>query len=316
MKSTELNSPEITVIVPFLNEQGTLQELHDRVESALSTTGKTFEMLLIDDGSSDGSLETALAISKADPRVRVFSLRKNCGKAAALQIGFEQAAGDYIFTMDADLQDAPEELPGLLEKLEEGWDMISGWKIKRNDPLSKTIPSKLFNWATSKIAGIRLHDFNCGLKLYRREVIKEIRIYGEMHRYIPVLANQRGFRVTEKPVQHYARKWGKTKYGASRLLKGLLDFLTVIFLQRYLRRPSHIFGGVGAVIGGIGFFVAVYLTILKICGQALGNRPLLLFSVLFILVGVQLISLGLLGEMLAAQQREERFPLRNLDDKK
>jgi len=315
MTPSETNSPFISVIVPFLNEEGTLHELRTRVAAALEATGKTFELLYVDDGSTDGSLQTAYALAKEDTRVRVFSLRHNCGKAAALQIGFEYARGARIFTMDADLQDAPEELPGMLELMEEGWDLVSGWKQKRHDPISKTWPSKLFNWATGKVSGIHLHDFNCGLKLYRREVIEELHIYGEMHRYIPVLAHLRGFRVTEKAVQHYPRKWGKTKYGASRFLKGFLDLLTVVFLQRYTRRPSHIFGGIGSLFGGIGFILGLYLSFDKIVlGNAIGQRPLLQLSVLLILVGVQLVSLGLLGEMIASQQPDERLPLRKPDE--
>lgn len=310
----DTKNPDLSVIVPFYNEEGTIIELKEKIVAALNTTNRSFEILFIDDGSTDDSLRLSQELSKEDSRVIVYSLRTNMGKSAALQLGFEKVQGKIVFTMDADLQDDPYELPKLLEKLEDGWDLVSGWKVKRRDPISKTIPSKFFNWVTGKVAGLKLHDFNCGLKIYRKEILDEISIYGEMHRFIPVLAHLRGFRVTELPVQHHPRKWGKTKFGLSRFIHGFLDLITVVFLQRYTKRPLHLFGSVGVIIGALGFAIGIYLTILKVLGEAIGHRPLLQFSLLLILVGVQLVSLGLLAEMITASRHQEKPPIRKLDN--
>lgn len=310
------NGVQLSVVIPFYNEEGTIIELKERVAASLKSTNRSFEIIFVDDGSTDNSLKLALELAQEDNDVRVFSFRRNMGKSAALQYGFDRARGKIIFTMDADLQDDPDELPNLLNKLEEGWDLVSGWKTKRKDPISKTIPSKLFNWVTGKVAGIKLHDFNCGLKVYRREVLDEITLYGEMHRFIPVLAHMRGFKVTELPVQHHPRKWGKTKFGFSRFIHGFLDLITVIFLQRFNKRPSHLFGTIGFLFGVTGVLIGLYLTFLKLRGEAIGHRPLLLFAILLIFVGVQLISLGLLAEMITASKQQEKYPLRNLDREK
>jgi len=238
--------------------------------------------------------------------VRVIQFRRNFGKTAALNAGFAQAHGQVIITMDADLQDDPVEIPAMLSKLNEGYDLVAAWRVNRRDPLDKTLPSRIFNFVVSRFTGVRLHDFNCGFKIYRRTVTDSVRLYGELHRFIPVLAHQQGFRITEQPVQHHPRHAGVTKYGAGRLLKGFLDFGTVLFLTTYLKRPLHLFGTGGLVIFGIGAIINLYLTLLwllrEVGGAAsigpIGTRPLLIVGVLAMILGIQLISIGLLGEML------------------
>jgi glycosyltransferase involved in cell wall biosynthesis len=220
------------------------------------------------------------------------------GKSAALAVGFKEAKQGIVITMDADLQDDPKEFTALIAKLDEGYDLVTGWKKKRNDPMSKTVPSKFFNSVTSIFSGIKLHDFNCGLKAYRKEVIESLDVYGELHRYLPALAHWKGFRVTEIPVTHHPRKFGKSKFGSSRFFKGFLDLLTIVFVNRYGKRPLHLFGTIGTLLGLVGLGLNIYLTIDWIHGIPLSNRPILLLGALLILVGVQLVSLGLLGEMI------------------
>jgi glycosyltransferase involved in cell wall biosynthesis len=224
--------------------------------------------------------------------------RRNYGKSAALAVGFKEAAGRYVITMDADLQDDPAEIPALIAKIKDGWDMVSGWKKKRYDPISKTIPSRFFNFVTARMSGIDIHDFNCGLKAYRNEVIKSVNIYGEMHRYIPVLAKMAGFTVSELVVHHHPRKYGKTKFGLSRFFKGFLDLLTVMFTSRYTQRPLHVFGTLGGGMLFAGFVINAWLTIEWLMGYPVGNRPMLMLGVLLMLLGIQLISTGLLAEMI------------------
>jgi glycosyltransferase involved in cell wall biosynthesis len=297
----------ISVIIPLLNEEESLRELASRLELVLRAAtsehgnegGKDYEVLFIDDGSTDGSYAVLQELCLANPCFCVIRFRRNYGKSAALAVGFARANGDYVITMDADLQDDPAELPALIAKLEEGYDLVSGWKKKRHDPWHKTAPSKLFNAVTSRMSGIKLHDFNCGLKAYRREVVKSVQVYGEMHRYIPALAHWEGFRVTEIPVQHHARKHGVSKFGASRLVKGYLDLLTVLFTTRYIKRPLHLFGTIGSLLVLIGFSIEAVLTIEWFLNKTyLSNRPLLLVGVLLIIVGVQLVSMGLIGELI------------------
>jgi len=240
-------------------------------------------------------------------------LRRNFGKAAALQAGFREAAGDVIVTIDGDGQDDPAEIPRLLAKLDEGFDLVSGWKAKRRDPLSRRLPSKLFNAVTSRMSGLRLHDMNCGFKAYRAEVIRGLRIYGELHRYIPVLAHYRGFRVAELPVNHRPREHGRSRYGMERYVRGFLDLLTVTFMGRYRHRPLHLFGGLGLLFGLIGSIVLVYLAVLKLTGHAIGQRPLLTLGVLLVVVGMQLLSLGLISELITSHH-EERDAERGLVD--
>jgi glycosyltransferase involved in cell wall biosynthesis len=300
MESHRHNGCKLSIIVPLYNEVESLPELIPRLEAvAEQVAGSDYEIWLIDDGSKDGSFEVIRSFHERNPRVRGIRFRRNYGKSAALAVGFAEAQGEYIVTIDADLQDEPEEIPRLLAKLEEGYDLVSGWKQHRQDPLSKTLPSRVFNAVVSLASGIRLHDFNCGLKAYRREVVKSLQIYGEMHRYIPALAHWEGFRVTELPVRHHPRKYGHSKFGASRFVKGFLDLLTVLFTTRFLKRPLHLFGTLGVLFAVAGFLIDAYLAVEWALGRtALSNRPLLFFGLGLIIVGVQLISLGLLGELI------------------
>jgi glycosyltransferase involved in cell wall biosynthesis len=269
-------------------------------------------VLFVDDGSTDDSFRVIQDIHARNQRFKAIRFRTNHGKSAALAIGFSECKGDIVITMDADLQDDPNEIPSLVAKLEEGYDLVSGWKRKRHDPWHKTVPSKLFNAVTSRMSGIRLHDFNCGLKGYRREVIENVQVYGEMHRYIPALAHWEGFRVTEIPVQHRARQHGVSKFGMSRFLKGYLDLLTVMFTTRYIKRPLHFFGAVGSLFAVVGFVTDLYLVIEWSLGRtSLSNRPLALFGVAMIIVGVQLISIGLIGELIVKNNLEhQKFSVR------
>lgn len=292
----------LSVVIPLFNEEGSLKELYHNITEAVSDKITPCEFLFIDDGSSDGSDDTIRELRNSDPRIRLITLRCNQGKSAALAIGFKEARGRYVVTMDADLQDDPAEIPNLLAKLDEGYDLVSGWKKVRHDPFTKTIPSKLFNRVTSILSGIPLHDFNCGLKIYRQEVIKEIRMYGERHRFIPVLAHMRGFRVGEVIVKHHPRLHGKTKFGAYRFIAGFFDLMTLLFRMKFLTKPLHFFGSLGMLSLLCGLAIIVYLTIGWFHGKWIGNRPLLHIGVLGIVAGVQLFTLGLLGEMVAGDR--------------
>jgi glycosyltransferase involved in cell wall biosynthesis len=298
-------SCEVSVVVPVLDEAGTLRELVERAGKALQ--GRDYEIILVDDGSTDGSTEAIRELAASDARVRGIILRGNFGKAAALTAGFEESSGRSIVTIDADLQESPEEIPALLGRLDEGFDVVSGWRRQRNDPWHKRLPSRLYNAVTSLATGVYLHDHNCGFKAYRREVWEEISVHGELHRYIPAMAAWRRFRVAETPVTHSPRRYGRSKYGLKRLLKGFLDLLTVLLITRYMARPLHLFGGAGAAMSATGFLVCLYLTALKLVwGERIGDRPLLLLGVLLIVVGIQLVSVGLLGEMLGHLHRGRR----------
>jgi glycosyltransferase involved in cell wall biosynthesis len=294
---------EVSVILPVLDEVESLGVLHRELTEALQRLGRSYEIIFVDDGSRDGSFQRIEKLRLEDPRVRAMQLRRNFGKAAALAVGFGEAQGDVVVTLDADLQDDPAEIPKLLSRLEDGFDLVSGWKQDRQDPRSKTWPSRLFNWVTGFLTGVRLHDFNSGFKIYRREVVQEIRLYGELHRFIPALAAWRGFQVTEIPVHHRARRYGRTKFGSARLWRGFLDLLTVLFLTRYTRRPLHLFGGLGLIAWTVGFAVNAYLTGIWLSGaQPIGQRPLLAFGVLSMLVGVQFFAVGLLSELVLSYQ--------------
>jgi len=291
--------PEITVLVPVLDEAETVEELARRVAAVLDGLGRSFELVFVDDGSRDGTSQRILAARERDPRVRLVRLRRNFGKAAAISAGFDHSRGEIIVTMDGDLQDDPDEIPRMLEALDSGgFDLVSGWKRDRQDPLGKTLPSRLFNWATRRLAQVDLHDFNCGFKVYRREVLEQVPIYGELHRYIPVLASRRGFRIGELAVRHHARRSGVSKYGWDRLYKGLLDLLTVLFITKYTRRPLHLFGLIGLLALGAGFLINAWLAFLwAFRGEALSQRPLLFLGVLLMLAGLQVLTTGLLAEM-------------------
>ncbi len=297
---------DLSIVVPVFEEAESLPELARAIRAACDGAGYRFEVWLIDDGSRDASWEVIQALHEEDPRFAGVRLRRNYGKSAALALGFERARGRYVVTLDADLQDDPAEIPGLIDRLEEGYDLVSGWKQKRQDPLSKTIPSRFFNFVTRKISGIPLHDFNCGLKAYRQEVVKSVRVYGELHRYIPMLARWEGFdRITEQPVCHHPRRYGHTKFGLERFIRGFLDLLTVLFLTRFAIRPMHFFGTLGTLSFLGGFVVSLWLTIDKLVyGRYLSDRPLLLLGALLLLLGAQLFLTGLLGEMIIRPRME------------
>lgn len=304
---------DLSIVVPTYNEEESIPELYARLLAVLDATEMAWEIVFVDDGSTDGSFFTMQKLRTADERIRVIQFRRNFGKTAALVAGFEAARGATIITMDADLQDEPREIPRLLAKLGEGYDLVSGWKQVRHDPISKTLPSKLFNRVVGLGTGIKLHDFNCGFKAYRREVVETVRLYGELHRFIPALAYWKGFGVAEIPVEHHARKYGHSKFGAGRLLKGLIDFGKVMFLTRYMGKPLHLFAPTGLILFAVGFLLLIELTLEKlIAGHHLFDRPALILGVLLVLMGVQLVSTGLLGEMIrnAAYDRREEFSVR------
>jgi dolichol-phosphate mannosyltransferase len=294
----------ISIVVPLHNEERSIALLYEELQAALDSVGQPWEAVFVDDGSSDGSFAALTRLHSGHENVRVVRLRRNFGKAAALATGFGQAQGETVVTIDADLQDDPAEIPRLLVKLEEGFDLVSGWKTRRQDPLRRRVLSKLFNWVTSRVSGLRLHDMNCGLKAYRAEVVHGLRLYGELHRFIPVLAHYSGYRVAELSVNHRPREHGRSRYGVERYVRGFLDLLTVSFIGRYRHRPLHLFGGLGLVLGLIGFAILVYLTIVKLLGHAIGDRPLLTLGVLLVVVGLQFFSLGLISEMLTSQHEE------------
>ena len=291
--------PRLSVVIPAMNEEGNVVHLYRAISDVLETEGVTFELILIDDGSSDDTWAAVEAVAARDARVIGLRHRRNFGKAQALSTGFAVASGDFILTMDADLQDDPAEIPRFLSKLDDGYDLVSGWKQQRQDPLGKTLPSRVFNATVRAVSGVPLHDFNCGFKIYRAEVVRSIRLYGELHRFTPVLAHAEGFRIGELPVRHHPRRWGTSKYGWSRLTKGFLDLLTVTFLTEYRQRPMHVLGVPGIVALALGGLIGLWLTGEKLLtGASIGNRPLLLLAVLLVLVGVQFFGLGLLGELL------------------
>ena len=299
---------DVSVLVPVLNEAETVEELSMRVAEVLERLGRTFEIIFVDDGSSDGTPARVRQARERDPRVKLVRLRRNFGKAAALSAGFDHSNGRIIVTMDGDLQDDPDEIPRFLAKLEdEELDLVSGWKRRRQDPASKRLPSRLFNWVTRRLAQVDLHDFNCGFKAYRREVLAEIAVYGELHRYIPVLASRRGFAVGEIQVNHYPRRFGSSKYGWDRLYKGLLDLITVLFITRYTRRPLHLFGGLGLIFFSVGFCINAWLAFLWVFQhEDLSNRPLLQLGILLILLGIQVLTTGLIGEMITFKNFRRR----------
>lgn len=303
-----LREPEVdlSIVVPVYEEEESLPELARRIRSVCEREGYAFEVWFVDDGSRDGSWAVIEQLHHQDPRFAGVRFRRNYGKSAALSVGFERTAGHYVVTLDADLQDDPEEIPGLLALLEEGSDLVSGWKQKRQDPLNKTIPSRFFNAVTRRLSGIELHDFNCGLKAYRGEVVKDIRLYGELHRYIPLLAKWEGYvRIAEKPVRHHPRQYGRTKFGLERYIRGFLDLVSVMFLTRFAARPMHFFGSIGTLSFLAGVLISIWLTIDKfVFGSYITNRPLLLFGALLILFGAQMFTTGLLGEMTIQRNME------------
>ena len=308
------NKPIVSVVIPLLNEEGSLKELAEQLKTGLHRLAGNYEVIFIDDGSTDNSFNILKNLHLQNKRFKVIRFRRNYGKSAALMVGFERAQGQYIVTMDADLQDDPAEISALLKEIKNGYDVVSGWKKKRYDPITKTIPSKFFNYITRLMTSVKIHDFNCGLKIYRSDVVKSLQIYGELHRYIPVLAHWQGFRIAELAVNHRKRKFGITKFGASRFLRGFLDLLTVIFTTRYITRPLHLFGGWGILSFLLGLAIDTYLVIEWFLGLTnLGNRPLFIVGLILIIVGVQFISLGLLGELVVkGQQKQTDYSIKEI----
>ena len=294
---------DLSVVIPLYNEEESISELVEWIGRVVSENGLTCEIVIVDDGSTDKSWAVLQDLNQKHPHLRAIRFRRNYGKSAALNTGFEHAQGDVIITLDADLQDSPDEIPALFDMIKnQGYDMVSGWKKKRHDPISKTIPSKFFNWMTRKISGIELNDFNSGIKAYRNEVIKNIEVYGEMHRYIPVIAKSAGYKkIGEKVVQHYPRKFGSTKYGLERIMRGFLDLLSITFIGRFGKRPMHFFGTWGTILSFIGVILLTYLTIEKVFFKTIGiaDRPLFYLGILLIIVGMQLFIAGFLAELIS-----------------
>jgi len=297
------SAPELSIVVPVYNEEGSVGPLHEQLSAVLGRLAKTSEILFVDDGSTDATLARLEEIAARDGRVRLISFRRNFGKAAALSVGFREARGATIITLDGDLQDDPEEIPSFLETLAQGYDVVSGWKRRRHDPLSKRAPSRLFNWVTARVTGLALHDFNCGFKAYRAEAARTIRVYGEQHRYIPVLADRLGFRVGEKEVRHRPRQHGASKYGTARFVNGFLDLLTVMFLNTSQRNPLHVFGRLGVLFLIAGLAINLYMAGIWLIEGALRVRPMLIFGVILVILGIQFVSMGLLAEMIASVHR-------------
>jgi glycosyltransferase involved in cell wall biosynthesis len=301
----------ISFVIPTFNEQDSILELISGIEKNVKPCTHDYEILMIDDGSTDASAEIINKVAKKNKHIKLICLRKNFGKATALDVGFKLTKGEVVFTMDADLQDDPIEITKMLNLLDTGVDVVSGWKKKRYDPWHKTIPSKFFNYITRLVSRVKIHDFNCGYKLYRKEVVKNMHLYGEMHRYIPALAYWKGFKVTELEVHHHSRKYGHSKYGMDRLFKGLFDFLTIAFITKFMTKPMHFFGIIGLIMTTLGGLSGLYLSTLFFLRELfsfnigpLGDRPLLSFSVLTLLMGILFFATGLLAEMLIYLTRE------------
>jgi glycosyltransferase involved in cell wall biosynthesis len=296
---------DLSIVIPVYNEEGSLPELFESLESVMTGLGKEYEYIFVDDGSVDGSLGVLRELHAKSRCVKVVSFRRNYGKSAALAVGFKEARGNAVVTIDADLQDDPSEIPNLLKKLEEGVDLVSGWKQSRRDPWTKTFPSRIFNFVTSLLSGLRLHDFNCGLKAYRSDVVRSISIYGELHRFIPVLASWEGYRVDEIRVRHFKRKYGKSKYGTRRLLNGFFDLVTVMFVSRRGLNPLHFFGRMAIILFALGTAPQVYFLFKWLGGAGLRVRPIMLAGFVMIIVSLQIASIGLLAELISAKSARE-----------
>ncbi|TWH02336.1 glycosyltransferase involved in cell wall biosynthesis [Ochrobactrum sp. J50] len=302
----------VSVIIPVMNEKDTIREIANRIEAVFEDKVEISvvlkEIVFIDDGSTDTTWNEIQGAIGLSGKIKGVRLRRNFGKAAALQVGVSESTGDIIITMDGDLQDDPKEIPKFLKLIDSGADLVSGWKKVRHDPLGKTLPSKLFNRVTGMVTGVKLHDFNCGFKAYRREVFDSVRLYGELHRFIPALAHAMGFKVEELIVEHHPRRFGSSKYGVNRLLKGFLDLLTVVIITKYNSRPGHLFGGLGVVVGAIGLLLFLYLAFEWLGGAAIGNRPLLTTSTLLMTVGLQFTLFGMIAELIVANRQIETTP--------
>ncbi|MDR0304062.1 MAG: glycosyltransferase family 2 protein [Chitinispirillales bacterium] len=302
----------ISVVIPLYNEEKSLKELFESIKKIMTENEYEYEIIFVDDGSDDNSLSVIeeMAATNADT-VKVISFGRNYGKSAALSVGFETAVGDYIVTIDADLQDDPSAIPELIKKIEQGFDLVSGWKKIRQDPVfTKNIPSKIFNITVSMMSGLKLHDFNCGLKIYKKETAKSLEIYGERHRFLPVLAYWNGYKISEYPVPHHKRLYGKSKFGLNRFFNGALDFATLLFLKKYMRNPMHFFGMISFFLIFLGFTILTYFGIIWIITFELHIRPLLLLGATCVIVGVQFFSIGLLGEMITNMNRERKYAIK------
>ncbi|MEP9387072.1 glycosyltransferase family 2 protein [Mesorhizobium sp. KR9-304] len=292
----------VSIVVPVYNEQDSLAILCERIRAVMAAQAQDYEIIFVDDGSTDASPERLKELAGSLDNVRCIAFRRNFGKAAALDAGFAAASGEFVITMDADLQDDPQEIPNFIAKLNEGCDVVSGWKRVRNDPVHKTLPSRVFNAVVSRLSGVKLNDFNCGFKAYRAEALEGLSLYGELHRFIPVLLHWRGYRIGEIPVNHHARQFGRSKYGFNRLLKGGLDFLSVMLNTRFATRPLHVFGTAGAIFGLTGTAILAYLCVLWVLGLGpIGDRPLLMLGMLLVMTSFQFITIGLLGEFIQRQ---------------
>ena len=304
---------EISIVIPLFNEEESLPELCSWIEKVMIQNSYSYEVFLIDDGSKDNSWNVIEDISTKNPAIKGVKFRRNYGKSAALNIGFQKASGDVVITMDADLQDSPDEIPALYNKImKDGFDLVSGWKQKRYDPISKTIPTKLFNWAARRASGIYLHDFNCGLKSYRNTVVKSVEVHGEMHRYIPVLAKWAGFaKITEQVVEHQSRKYGETKFGLERFVNGFLDLLTITFVTRFGKKPMHFFGVIGTIMFILGFGIFGYIVIEKLCAisndvvaKNIADMSIFYIALTSMIIGVQLFLAGFISEMISRNSND------------
>ena len=300
-----MTKPELSVVIPLYNEAENVEPLYAELSAALDETGRTYEVIVVDDGSRDDSFAHLKAIHERDPRWRVIRFRRNFGQTAGFSAGFDAARGEIVLTIDADLQNDPRDIPKLLAKMEEGFDIVSGWRMKRKEPfLSRRLPSMTANRMISRSTGVVLHDYGCSLKAYRSQVVKNVRLYGDLHRFLPAVASWMGVTVAEVPVNDRERKFGASKYGFNRTFKVLLDLITVRFMLGYANQPLRVFGTVGLAMAALGGLLGIYLTILKLLGQSIGNRPLLLLAVLLVILGVQTVSMGLLAEMVMRTYHE------------
>jgi len=307
MKNIGVDHMNISVVIPVWNEEENIRPLHKRLSEVMRKTGKEYEIIFVNDGSTDHTAKAIDSLKSKDRHVKVVWFRTHRGKSDALSAGFAAAKGGHIITMDGDLQDEPNEIPNFIRKINEGYDMVVGWKYRRHDPVTKRLPSKFFNELTAWITGLKIHDSNCCFKIFKREVANDIKVYGELHRYIPALAHWKGYKVTEIRVQHNPRAFGKSKYGLGRLVKGMLDLVTIKFLNSYGKRPMHLFGSIGILSLLAGFITSLYLLYLKLgLMEDIGNRPLLILGVLLMVLGVQFISIGLLGEMIVSNSKDKK----------
>ena len=298
---------EISIIIPVFNEEKSVTPLYQKLTATLKDIKVAHEIIFIDDGSTDQTITRLINLKKTNKKVIIVQLQGNSGKAAALQTGFDQSKGKYLITLDGDLQDDPQEIPRFLKKLDQGCDLVCGWKWKRKDPLEKIIFSKVANFIAGKTTGVTVHDMNCGFKAYKRKVVNNLALYGEIYRYIPILAAKKGFKVEEIKIRHHPRRYGRSKYGTRRLLSGFFDFVTVFFLTKFITRPLHFFGLLGSVFAIIGFALSFYLTIIWFQGEAIGRRPILFLAILLIVLGGQFFSIGLIGEMITNREARKNY---------